>query len=144
MTIRLFYAIAAGAIALGLNPSVSVAQTPALHHIDLPDVPTDFTVEEGNVAFLEGRAVGTQNYICLPMAGGFKWTFTGPQATLFLSLRGELQQQMTTHFLSPNPEEGYLPRVAPSTGCAQASDVGVVALVPYGTDYTFYRARNRR
>jgi len=59
----------------------------------VPELPTYLTVEEGYVAFLEGRAVGRQNYICLPAAGGFKWTFTGPQATLFLSPRGELQQE---------------------------------------------------
>jgi hypothetical protein len=205
MTTRLFCVFAAVALAVGLNPSISSAQPAALRHIDVPEVPGDLVVEEGNVAFLEGRAVGTQNYICLPVAGSFKWTFTGPQATLFLAPRGELQQQITTHFLSANPEEGNLPRptwqhsldssrvwgrvkaistdanyveagaipwllleaagtaegtsggslltrvtfihrvntsggVAPSTGCAQASNVGVVALVPYSTDYIFYRA----
>jgi hypothetical protein len=31
--------------------------------------------------------------------------------------------------------------VAPSSGCAAAADVGLRALVPYTTDYVFYRAR---
>jgi hypothetical protein len=30
--------------------------------------------------------------------------------------------------------------VAPSTGCTQASQVGETALVPYSTDYLFYKA----
>jgi hypothetical protein len=33
--------------------------------------------------------------------------------------------------------------VAPSTGCAQPTDVGALALVPYETDYAFYRAPKR-
>jgi hypothetical protein len=205
MTTRLLFLAAAGVIAVGLNPSVSAAQPAALRHIDVPEVPHDLIVDEGNVAFLEGQAVGTQNYICLPAAGAYKWTLIGPQATLFLSPRGELQQQITTHFLSANPDEGGLPRptwqdsldssrvwgrvkgittdstyveagaipwlllevagaangtsggsmlaqttfihrvntsggVAPSGGCAQANNVGTVALVPYRTDYIFYRA----
>ena len=209
MTARVLFLVAAGAIAVGLSPSISAAQSAALRHIDVPDLPNDLIVEEGNVAFLEGRAVGTQNYICLPVGSIFKWTFTGPQATLFLSPHGELQQQITTHFLSANPEEGNLLRptwqhssdssrvwgrvkamttdsnyveagaipwllleaagtaegtssgsllarttfihrvntsggVAPKTGCAQATDVGIVALVPYSTDYIFYRARQGR
>jgi Protein of unknown function (DUF3455) len=32
--------------------------------------------------------------------------------------------------------------VMPATGCSQASNVGVVALVPYTTDYYFYKAGN--
>ena len=60
----------------------------------------------GYRAFLEGHAVGTQNYICLPSAASFAWTFFGPQATLF----DDDDQQVTTHFLSANPFEGGLPR----------------------------------
>ena len=208
MTTRFFSLFAAAAIAIGLNPSPATAQPAALRHIDVPVVPADLIVDEGHVAFLEGRAVGTQNYICLPVPGGYKWTFTGPQATLFLSPSGELQQQISTHFLSANPDEGGFPRptwqhsndssrvwgrvkgfttdenyveagaipwllletagkadgttggsllsrttfiqrvntsggVAPAGGCTQASQVGTNALVPYSTDYIFYRAGNR-
>jgi hypothetical protein len=66
------------------------------------NVPSVIEVPEGNVAFLEGHAVGTQNYICLPSG----WTFIGPQATLF----DDSDVQVTTHFLSPNPAEGGMPR----------------------------------
>ncbi len=34
--------------------------------------------------------------------------------------------------------------VAPATGCSLASDVGAVVLVPYTTDYLFYRANRTR
>ena len=34
--------------------------------------------------------------------------------------------------------------VAPSTGCASASDIGNQAFVPYTTDYYFYRAAKSR
>jgi hypothetical protein len=64
-------------------------------------------VPAGNKAFLEGAAVGTQDYICLPSGSGFTWTFFGPQATLF----DEDDQQIITHFLSPNPIENGMPRV---------------------------------
>jgi Protein of unknown function (DUF3455) len=60
-------------------------------------VPNRIKVPRGNTAFLEGHAIGTQNYICLPSG----WTFFGPQATLF----DADDRQVITHFLSPNPFE---------------------------------------
>jgi len=48
-----------------------------------PPVPAEIAVPAGNRAYLEGHAVGTQNYICLQAGVGFSWTFIGPQATLF-------------------------------------------------------------
>src|SRR5262245_9606075 len=66
-----------------------------------PTVPANLVVEAGNTPFLLGHAVGTQNYICLMAPKGFAWTFFGPQATLF----GDDGQQLTTHFLSANPDE---------------------------------------
>jgi len=155
------------------------------------------------VLFLRASAIGTQNYVCLPAASGFGWAFFGPQATLFRS-----GTQVTTHFLSPNPDEGGLPRatwqdsrdtsrvwanavasssdprfvrpgaipwlllevgaepgpaggtrlaktsyiqrirtsggVAPATGCDEAPNVGARALVPYRTEYLFYRPTRPR
>jgi len=176
-----------------------MASLPQPSHAD--PVPNNIKVPDGNQVFLESHAVGTQNYICLPSGSGFAWTFFGPQATLF----NELDEQITTHFLSPNPEEGGTPRatwqhsqdtstiwakaiassskpgfvapgaipwlllevvgaqdgptggheltattfiqrlntfggIAPSTGCTLSTDVGKKALVPYETDYIFYKA----
>jgi hypothetical protein len=165
-----------------------------------PPVPTELEVPEGNRLFFVGRAFGTQNYICLPTATGFAWTLVGPQANLF----DHRDRQITTHFLSPNPDEGGLARatwqhsddtsavwaravaissdpayvapgaipwlrleavgdargphngrtmtpttwiqrlnttggVAPATGCAASTDVGVRVYVPYTADYFFYK-----
>jgi hypothetical protein len=66
-----------------------------------PEVPANLHVEPGNAAFLIAHAFGTQNYICLLAPGGFEWTFFAPQATLF----DAANQQVITHFLSPNPDE---------------------------------------
>lgn len=165
-----------------------------------PAVPAKISVPEGNTPFAIAHAAGTQNYVCLPSGKGAKWTFFGPQATLF----NENSEQIMTHFLSPNPAENSTPRatwqdsrdtsavwavmkeesddpefvepgaikwlllrvvgaeygpdwgdrladttfiqrvntsggVAPTTGCAVLADVGKKELVPYTTDYVFYR-----
>jgi hypothetical protein len=71
-----------------------------------PLVPANLEVPFGNTPFLVGHAYGTQNYMCLLMAGGFAWTFFGPQATLF----SDDGQQLITHFLSANPDEYGTPR----------------------------------
>jgi len=81
--------------------------------LTVPPVPTAIQVPAGNIPFLKGHAVGTQNYVCLPSGSGISWTFFGPQATLFVTLKffhREIQQQITTHFLSPNPDESGTPR----------------------------------
>ena len=177
-----------------------MAQTVSSDLVKAPPVPSNIVPPAGNQAFLKGNAVGTQNYVCLPSG----WTFLGPQATLFFTfpwISGDIRQQITTHYLSPNPKEGGTPRatwqssldtsavwgkaiassndatyvapgaipwllveivgaqrgptggsilsqttyiqrvntsggVAPTTACT----VGSVALVPYTTDYVFYKA----
>lgn len=70
-------------------------------------VPAGLRVAPGNQAYLEGHALGTQNYICLPSEAGFAWTLFAPQATLF----GERDAQLITHYASPNPSEGNVLRV---------------------------------
>ena len=206
MTTRALRLIPAGVIALGLAPSISTAQSAARNRIDVPPVPASIEVPAGHSVFLKGHAAGTQNYICLPEGEGAAWTFLGPQATLFLPVRGDVYQQITTHFLSANPFESDLPRptwlhsfdssqvwgrvaafsndpayvepgavawlrvevagampgpasgtalaettfiqrlntsggVAPAGGC---TSVGAIVLVPYTTEYFFYRADRAR
>ena len=100
-------------LVIALASCAVIAQSPFTDHPKAPPVPPDLQVPEGNTAFLEGHAVGTQNYICLPSASGFPWTFFSPQATLFTNvkwIRGDARQQIITHFLSPNPFESGLPR----------------------------------
>jgi len=65
-------------------------------------VPANLDVPAGNSAFLVAHAEGTQNYVCLASQSGFSWQFFGPQATLV----DADEQQVATHFLSPNPVEG--------------------------------------
>lgn len=83
---------------------------PGLYAYDLtpPPVPPTLEVPARHRPFLRGYASGTQNYICLPLpdGSGFDWTFFGPQATLF----NDDALQITTHFLSPNPDEGGMAR----------------------------------
>jgi Protein of unknown function (DUF3455) len=95
----------ASVIALAAPFAGALAQANARHTAP-PPVPTDIQVPAGNKVFLQGHAVGTQNYICLPSGSGFAWTFFGPQATLFT----DHNRQTMTHFLSANPVEGGLAR----------------------------------
>ena len=94
------------ATALVVAFTVSLPQSAHADHVTPPPVPANIQVPAGNKAFLEGHAVGTQDYICLPSGSGFAWTFFEPQATLF----NDDDKQVITHFLSPNPFEGGTPR----------------------------------
>ena len=202
MTHRSLYAIGVLATALAL-PVAASAQHGG--RIEVPAAPSNLTVEDGNVPFLQTRAYGTQNYICSINAmapAGVAWKLFGPQATLY-PLNAPMQ--IGTHFLSPNPEENGMARAtwmdshdgsavwavaeqtsidsnyvkpgavawlrlrkvgtaygpiggsllaqttfiqrlnteggaAPATGCENATKLGTTVLVPYSTDYFFYRA----
>ena len=94
------------AVVLGVAFGLSLPEAARADHVTPPRVPSAIQAPPGTKAFLEGHAVGTQNYICLPSASGFAWTFFGPQATLFKGNGG----QIITHFLSPNPDEGGVAR----------------------------------
>ena len=48
-----------------------------------PSVPADIQVPAGNEMAFAGHAIGTQNYVCLPADGSFKFVLFTPQATLF-------------------------------------------------------------
>jgi hypothetical protein len=85
--------LAAAALAAGLAAPAAAGS----------DVPASL-YPEGASAYLRARAVGTQNYVCVVTGAGPAWKFVGPQATLFVTVAG-VTQQLTTHFLSPNPEE---------------------------------------
>jgi Protein of unknown function (DUF3455) len=107
-TIRRRRLLIACAAALGLTFTASQSQMAF----------ADIVVPPGHKVYLEGRAVGTQNYICLPCpnpilaagtpcppGSGFIWTLFGPQATLFDVDDGD-DDQIITHFLSTNPSDG--------------------------------------
>ncbi len=93
-----------GTVAFGLTCAVA-AHADSKDDIVVPPVPTNLEVPAGNRVYLAGHAIGTQDYICLPSG----WVFYGPQATLFDVEAGD-DEQIITHFLSPNPAEGGKPR----------------------------------
>ena len=190
-------------VAIGAACLVALPR-PSHADIDPPLVPSDLVVSSDHRPYLIAHAIGTQNYVCAPKGEGFAWKPYGPQATLF----DDNGRQLTTHFLSPNPDEGGKARptwqhsrdtsavwanpvedstdpmyvepgaiawlkleivgrtrgvegrrladttwiqrintvggIAPETGCSAATQLGERALVPYETDYVFYKARERQ
>jgi hypothetical protein len=95
--------------ALGMAFTIALPHAAHAQSVTPPPVPTDLEVLAPNQAFLLGRGVGTQNYVCQPSGplGRVAWTLFTPQATLF----SDLDEQLTTHFFSPNPAEGGIVRV---------------------------------
>jgi hypothetical protein len=100
--------LVAGAAALAIALTAALQQPVNAEGSTVPDVPAAIQVPAGNRLFLVGHAVGTQNYVCLPSGGSFRWTLFTPQATLF----DDEGRQITTHFFSPNPEESGTVRAA--------------------------------
>ena len=96
-----------------------------------PDVPTIIQVPTGNVLFRVAHAVGTQNYVCL--STGWAARAYAPQATLF----NEEEEQVLTHFLSPNPDEANAARAtwqdSRDTSTVWASPVDGAAYTPDST-----------
>jgi hypothetical protein len=94
--------------ALGMATMIALPHAAHAQSVTPPPVPASLEVPEGNEAFLLGRGVGTQNYECQPAnsIGKVAWTLFTPQATLF----SDQQDQLTTHFFSPNPVEGDIVR----------------------------------
>ena len=123
------------AAALAVAFTLSLPQPAHADDVTPPPVPGNIRVPAGNKAFLEGHADGTQNYNCLPCpnvitpaamcpAAGFAWAFFGPQATLF----NDDDEQVTTHFLSPNPFESDTPPRATWQHSRDTSAVWAVAI----------------
>jgi hypothetical protein len=101
------------ASALAATLTVALPQPAHADHVTVPDLPANIRVDAGNTPFLIGHATGTQNYICLPCPNpitpngpcpdsGFAFTLFTPEATLFK----DNDNQIITHFFSPNPAEG--------------------------------------
>jgi hypothetical protein len=89
----------ASATAAAVALTLSMSQSAHAHKVTPPDVPVDIQVPAGNIAFLKGQAVGTQNYACSPSGAGFAWILFTPEATLF----NRADKQIITHFFGPNP-----------------------------------------
>jgi Protein of unknown function (DUF3455) len=93
----------ASVTAFGMAVTFAAPQAGLAQSVTPPPVPAAIQLPVESQAFLLGRGVGTQNYICLPSRslGRVVWTLFTPQATLFDDEGG----QLTTHFFSPNPSE---------------------------------------
>lgn len=101
ITRRIMFIACTTVLAVGLM--VSLPQLAQAQSVTPPTVPDNkLQVEAGNVAFLLGHAVGTQNYVCKPSGTGVRFVLFTPEATLF---KDNDDRQITTHFFSPNPAE---------------------------------------
>jgi len=100
-TMRRILFLACG-IALAL--ALMVSQPARADDSTPPNVPTILQVPTGNHLFRVAHAVGTQDYVCL--STGWASPAYGPQATLF----DDGNEQILTHFLSPNPAESNAAR----------------------------------
>lgn len=92
------------ATALAVTFAVSLSQPAYAGRVTPPSMPFNIQVPAGNLAFLEGHASGTQNYVCVPSSSssaGVGYALFTPQATLF----DDDLKELTTHFFSPNPFE---------------------------------------
>jgi hypothetical protein len=89
------------AYASALAVALTVALAPSAHaeHVTPPPVPGGIVMPAEAKAFLEGHAIGTQNYVCVPSGSGFAWSLFTPRATLF----NDHDRQIITHFFGPNP-----------------------------------------
>src|SRR6516165_10078047 len=101
--------LVAGALIAAMTFATAIADAePAQAPVIAPPaLPANLQVPEGNVAFRVGHAGGTQNYVCLPSDGGPKFVLITPQAVLF----DDANQQIATHYFSPNPFEDRAIRV---------------------------------
>lgn len=97
--------------------AVLLSQPAHADEIIPPPVPGNIAVPEGNVPFLVGHAFGTQNYICLPAGKGVAYALFTPEATLL----GDDQEQVTTHFFSPNPFETNANPAVTASGAIRAT-----------------------
>jgi hypothetical protein len=117
--IRAAIGLVAGVVVL-IPGAMAVTSAPAA---GVPDrtstvataVPANLQPPAGNVAYRRYHAVGTQNYICLLRSPAdpfsYRWTFQGPQATLFSVFLPTVHVPAGQHFLSPitPPDSGGLP-----------------------------------
>ena len=120
---------AASAAALAAMLTATLPQAAFAQKIEVPPIPPNLKLPDGNHPYLIGHATGTQNYVCVPSvpsATGVAYALFTPEATLF----NDDLKQVTTHFFSPNPFEKNLnPAVVadgPIRATWQASDTSTV------------------
>jgi hypothetical protein len=95
---------AACAAALAVTLMAALPQLALAANIEVPPIPDNLKLPDGNHPYLLGHGVGTQNYVCAPSASsstGVAYALFTPEATLF----NDDFKELTTHFFSPNPFE---------------------------------------
>ena len=108
--------------------AVAIALPAAAHadEVTPPPVPDGIEVTTGDVPFLVGHAIGTQNYVCLPSGSGVAFTLFTPEATLF----NDNDKQIITHFFRPNPDQQNtnpaLQAIGPIRAAWQAGDTSTI------------------
>src|SRR2546426_5357922 len=83
---------------LALGCAFGTVTHAAAQTITPPTTPEVITPPAGNSAFLLGRAVGTQGYVCLPKGTGASWTVNNarPEATLLRASSGRTSRSSPT------------------------------------------------
>jgi len=100
--------------------ALSTVTRATAQQVTFPTTPKDITPPVGNTAFLEGHAVGSQGYTCLPSTTGApSWTVNPPrpEATLFATFFGQTVQ-IITHFASINTHPNDPTKPVPLSGNA--------------------------
>jgi hypothetical protein len=105
------------AVVLALAFALALRQPAYADDVRPPPVPANIQVAPGNVPFLVGHAVGTQNYVCVPAGSGVAFVLSTPQATLF----SDDEEQLIMHFFSPNPDENNTDPAVSATGMIRAT-----------------------
>jgi Protein of unknown function (DUF3455) len=84
--------------ALVLGCGFGAVTQAAAQGISSPTTPAAITPPAGNFAYVLGRGVGTQGYVCLPQGTGASWTVNGarPEATLFQKVFGQTWRSSPT------------------------------------------------
>jgi len=132
--------------ALVLGSAFGMVAQASAQRVTPPVTPDLITPPDGNTAFLLGRGVGTQGYVCLPTAPGAptaSWTVNNarPEATLFTNIFKQ-PVEIITHFLSPdtNPNE-FAPNPVPFGNATWQSSLDsskvwaqTVHAIPAGSD----------
>ena len=119
---------------LGLSLICALPQAAQAQTVTPPIVPpgSGLEVDPPDQAFLLGHATGFQNYECQPVdsLGRVDWTLFTPQATLF----DDQNEQIITHFNSPNPDEATRVVRATWQDSADTSMVWAAAVVVVTVD----------
>lgn len=111
---------------LAANPSENGLARPSWQHsFDTSQVWGRVLASSNDSGYVEAGAIP---WLLLEVAGSQR----GPAGGSYLT--------QTTFIQRLNTSGG----IAPATGCSQSTDIGTVVLVPYTTDYFFYKAGDKK